>query len=243
MTADKISDSQEGQEIILAEEQSVLNKTGFMKETQGTLILTNKRLVFVAANQELDFRVSTIISPGSMEHFRFADVDDLKNVPAYPENLSIPINEIEIEKGVEYFFENPHLKIKWLDRGSEKKAQFIADINSTGRKIDLKDWVKVIDSLKSGTLKITSPATHPPNRDTLEGKVLYILGDMQDKGLLEIEEQAEEYFKLELGPDDVEAACQKLTTLGLVDKVESNSGDSFYRRRSPLGKNEDDLSS
>ncbi len=243
MSTDRISDLDVGREIILAEEQSVVNKTGFMKETQGTLILTSRRVIFVAANQELDFRVSTILSSASMEHFRFADVDDLKNIPDSPENLSIPIYEIEIDKGEEHFFENPHLKIKWLDKGSEKKAQFIADIKSTGRKVDLKDWVGVIDSLKAGTLKITYPASPPPNKDTLDGKVLYILGDMQDKGLLEIEEQTEEYFKVELEPDEVEVACKKLVSLGFVDKVESSSSDRFYRRRSPLGKNEDELSS
>ncbi|MGH2637941.1 MAG: hypothetical protein ACRDF4_01430, partial [Rhabdochlamydiaceae bacterium] len=109
------------------------------------------------------------------------------------------------------------------------------------RKIDLKDWARVIDSLKAGTIKIEYPKVPAPSSDTLEGKILYVLGDMQDKGMLEIEEQAEEYFKLELEPDDVETACKKLVSVGLVDAVDSESGDSFYRKRSPLGR--DDLSS
>lgn len=245
LSANKRSpDLSDKREIILAQEQSVVHKMGFMREAQGTLILTNKRLIFVAANQEIDFRVSyPVFTPASMEHFRFADVEDLDHIPEMPENFSITIDEIEIDKGEEHFFENPHLKIRWLDNGSEKKAEFIADSSLTGRKIDLKDWTKVIDSLKNGTIKITFPTTSPPSKDTLEGKVLYILGDMQDKGLLEIEQQTEEYFKVELEPDEVEAACRKLVSMGFLDRVESTSGDSFYRKRSPLGKDEDDLSS
>ena len=230
-------------EIILAQEQSVAHKAGFAKEVQGTLILTNKRLIFVAANQEMDFRVATVLTPGSMEHFRFADVDDLEDIPDYPENLSIPLDEIEIDEGEEHFFENPTLKIKWLEDGTERKAEFIADISNVGRKIDLKDWAKTIDSLKNKTKNISTPATIPPSTDTLEGKILYILGDMQDKGVLEIEEQTEEHFKVELEPDEVEAACKRLEALGFIDLVDNTSGDDFYRMRSPLGKDEDDLSS
>ena len=40
-------------EIILAQEQSVTRKAGGLeKEYQGALVLTNKRLLFIAANQE-----------------------------------------------------------------------------------------------------------------------------------------------------------------------------------------------
>ena len=40
------------QEMILAQEQSVLEKSGLGNEIQGTLVLTNVRLLFVAANME-----------------------------------------------------------------------------------------------------------------------------------------------------------------------------------------------
>ena len=235
--------STQQQEVILAEEQSVVHKTGFMKETQGTLILTNKRLVFVAADQEIDFRATPIFTPGSMAHLRFSDVDDLKSIPEHPANVSIPLGEIELEAGVEHMYESPHLKIRYKDDGVEKKAEFVGDISGTGRKVDLKDWAKIIDSLKAGRATIAHPSSPLPSKNTLEGKVLYILGDVQDKGVLEIEQQTEEYFKLELEPEDVEAACKKLVSQGLVDAVASDGGDSFYRKRSPLGRGEDDLSS
>jgi hypothetical protein len=229
-----------GEELILAEEQSVVNKKGFMKETQGTLVLTNQRLIFVAANQEEEFVQSDL--PRETAGIRFADVDDLDSIPKSPLNISIPLDEVDLETGTEGMIENPHLKIRWLDSGVEKKAEFIADLTDPGRKIDLKDWAKVIDSIKAGTIKIRYPSpASVPSRDTLEGKVFYIMGDMQDKGLIEIEEQTEESFKVELEPDEVQAACEKLVSLGLVDAVSDEGGDPFYRKRSPLG--EDDLSS
>jgi hypothetical protein len=200
--------------------------------------------LFVAANQEIDFRVSdTPLDPEGVERFRFADVDDLKDVPNSPENISIPLDEIEVERGGEHFFENPHLKVRWSEGGAEKKAEFVADINRSSGKIDLKNWAKVIDSLKTGKTKIEYPNVQLPSKDTLEGRILYILGDMQEKGTMDIEKETEDYFKVDLDPDDVEGACKKLVSMGLVDTVGDSSGYPFYRKRSPLGSVDDALSS
>ncbi len=46
---------------------------------------------------------------------------------------------------------------------------------------------------------------------------------------------------MDLDTDRVEAACKKLSSMGFVDETPDNSGETFYRKRSPLG--EDDLSS
>lgn len=230
------------QEIILAQEQSVLRKIRTDNEVEGTLILTDKRIIFVGATEETDLRIGTVFSPsGGVARLRFTDVNDLNSIPSTPENLSIPLNEVELEKGEKGFLRNPRLQIKWKDSGVERKTEFIAEITDPSRKKGLKDWAKVIDSLKAGTIKINYPSVPPPTTESLEGKVLYILGDMQDKGTFEIEEQTENLFKLDLDPDDVEAACKKLVSAGLVDLIESKDGDSFFRKRSPLGS--DDLSS
>ena len=61
------------------------------------------------------------------------------------------------------------------------------------------------------------------------------------KGIFEIEEEIENTFNIDTDPDPVEAACDKLVSEGSVDVIPDNSGDKFYRKRSPLG--EDDLSS
>ncbi len=58
---------------------------------------------------------------------------------------------------------------------------------------------------------------------------------MQEKGVFEIEEETETQFKLDLDPDNVEAACEKLASMGFLDKTPDNSGEVFYRKISPLG--------
>ena len=228
--------SSDASEIMLAQEQSVTHKTGLGREIQGTLILTNKRLLFIAGKEsEEDFR--TIIAPNRL---RYSDVDDLTSIPSDPSNLSISLSELELEKGHSGIIHRPSLTIKWLQGGTEKKAEFSEDITDRTRKKNLNDWAKVIDSLRQGK-QIIQYASSPPGRDTLEGRILFILGDMQDKGVFEIEEQVEKTFKVDLDPDQVDSVCASLVTKGFVNRIADRSGDNFYRKRSPLG--EDDLSS
>jgi len=51
----------------------VVHKMSFMKETKGTLILTNKKLEFVGANQEIDFRQSAGYTQGRAKEVRKFD--------------------------------------------------------------------------------------------------------------------------------------------------------------------------
>jgi hypothetical protein len=224
-------------EIILAQEQSVLRRDSSGKKVDGTLILTDRRLLFVEANKEenltgeLGNRSATL---------RFADVEDLKELPSGPYNLSIPLDSITSVSGSEGIFHTPDLKVSWKSDSAVSSAEFTEDIIG-GRKKDLKDWAKVIQSLKSGKIMIQRLSNPPPSTDSLEGKILHVLGDMQEKGTFEIEEEVETEFKLDLDIDQIEQACEKLASLGLVIKNPDSSGDVFYRKRSPLG--EDDLSS
>lgn len=218
-------------ELILAQEHGVVNRLGVGREVEGTLILTNKRVLFVAANTEEE------IGPASLGII-YADIDDLNSIKPDPSNLSIPLNSIADVKSNVGIIRTPSLKIRWNYGSGEKNTEFEQTIIG-GRKKNLNDWAKVILELKSGKRSISSPASIP-GRDTLEGKILYVLGDLQEKGQFEIESQVEKMFNLDLDPDDVQAACDKLASIRLVEK----SGDSVmntYRRISPLGK--DDLSS
>ena len=221
------------QEIILAQEQSVTARSSFDKQVEGTLILTNQRLIFVGAIQEES--VQTGVGKDSL---RFADVDDLDSIPKNQYNLSIPLGQIDSDKGSH--IGHPSLKIKWIGDSGEKHEEFVEQLTG-GRGKNLNDWASIIDKIKSGSMNVVVPKTSPPGKDTLEGKILYALGDMQEKGSLEIEAQVEGMFKLDLDPDMVEAACKKLVEMGLVDLLPDSSGDNFYRKHSPLGK--DDLSS
>ena len=97
-------------------------------------------------------------------------------------------------------------------------------------------------SLKAGEIRLQLPSAPTPGVDSLEGKALYILNDMQEKGMFEIEEEVEDTFKVEdIDPDELVAACKKLASQGFLDVIKDPSGDDFYKKRSPLG--EDDLSS
>lgn len=220
-------------EVILAQEQGVMARSSFERQVEGTLILTNQRLLFVGASQEEEI-------PGGfgVDSLRFADVNSLDSLPNSQYNISIPLGDLSSEKASH--LGHPSLKVRWNDRGEQQHEEFEQKLIG-GRKKNLNDWARVIEKIKSGALTPEIQKTPPPGTDTLKGKILYTLGDMQEKGSLEIEEQVETSFKIDLDPDQVEDACKKLVEDGLVDVVPDSSGDDFYRKHSPLG--EDDLSS
>ena len=218
-------------EIILAQEQDVLNKVSFERSLEGTLIFTNKRLIFVGANREEDIGATSI---------RFADINDLASLPPKDSSLSIPLDQVEVEKAGGGIISHPSLRVKWREGSTERKAEFVQELIDRGRKKNLGDWARVIEGVRSGSLKIQLPSSTPPGKDSLGGRILYILGDMQEKGVMEIEELVEGAFEVDLDPDQVEDACKSLVSQGFLDASE-DAGTNFYRKRSPLG--EDDLSS
>lgn len=216
----------------------MISKTDSGAKVQGTLVLTNKRLIFVPANQQEDFTMNAIV-PRTEARLRFANIDDLNQIPSDPRTVSIPLSSIKSESSHEGIITLPSLKVKWNENGVERKAEFVEEI-AGGRKKDLKDWARTIENLKSGK-SIIQPMKVPPSEDTLEGKIFEMLGDMQEKGTLQIEEEVEQHYQVNLDPDEVSEACEKLVSQGFLDAIRDPSGDSFYRKRSPLG--EDDLSS
>lgn len=217
------------QEIILAQEQSVLNKTGLGKEVQGTLVLTNNRMIFVAANTE----ISAALGLGTVRYY--ADVEDLNSISQKPPNMVIPLESITTVKGSKGIMTNPNLKVHFGSGSTERTEEFVQTIIG-GRKKNLNDWASVIENLKNGKIKIKTP-TWIPDKNSLEGRILSALADLQDKGIFEIENEIETEYKIDLDPDKVEEACNNLVSKGVLEKT----SDEFYRLPSPLGS--DDLSS
>ena len=217
------------QELILAQEQSVLNRSGLGKEIQGTLVLTNSRLLFVATTEEN----STSFGLGTIRYS--SDVEDLNLIGQSPSNISIPLDAIFATKGSKGIMTNPNLKIKYKAASLEKDAEFV-QTTIGGRKKNLNDWATVIADLKDGKIKIKVPSSLP-GKDTLEGRIVDSLVDLQEKGVFEIEQEIETRFKIDLDPDKVEEACNNLVSNGILEK----KSEDFYRLTSPLG--EDDLSS
>jgi hypothetical protein len=210
-------------ELVLAEEQDVLYRVSAGREIEGTLVLTNERLLFVVGKQEEDLQFG--------RRMRFTDVEDLNSIPQDPSNLSIPLASIEMDKGSAGILRKPELKVKWNDSGKDRSAEFVETLLGS-RKKNLNDWAKLIGRLKSGEARLAIPS-NVPGRDKLEGKILYVLADYQEKGPLEIESEVEKQFSIDLDPDAVEASCENLRTLGLVIRRHSYGLDS-YKKVSPL---------
>jgi hypothetical protein len=236
-------------EIILAQEQAVtmrglgakkeLEAEFGLAETEGTLVLTNKRLIFVCTNeQEVD--ISEGYSPlVPTAQLLFSDVEGLDEIPQDPRNISIPLSSITSVKGHSSAATKPKLEIRWTSGSEDKGAEFTEILTGKRRK-NLNDWATIIDKQKEGKLNLIALPNAPPI-DTLEGRIVHVLSDMQEKGLFVIEQEVEEKFKVSLDPDEVQAACDKLVVEGALDRISDSTGDVYYRRRSPLG--EDDMSS
>ena len=188
-------------ESILAQEQSVLHKIRTGSETQGSLVLTNSRLIFVAAVDEQRF------SDG-LDSLRYADIEHLDSIGRNPANLSIPLDSITSAKGSSGFITNPNLKV-WHNVGSEEKeVEFIQTITG-GRKKNLNDWATVIEKLKQGKISIKVPSWLP-EKNSLEGRIFETLSDLQEKGIFEIESEIEKKYEIDVDPDQVEEACYNL---------------------------------
>jgi len=227
-------------EVMLAQEQGVRMRGvgerkgiegGFGGELEGTLVLTNHRLIFVCTNEQKD---NVREGPGMVMRLVYSDVEDLASIPKTDDNLFIPLTSITTVKGHSGRLERPSLAISWHEADETRGRVFIERLTGRSRRKNLGDWASTIERLKAGIQKITPlPQTSAP--DSIDGKIMRVLGDMQRKGLFEIEEEAEKQFKIKLDPDEVQAACERLSKNGLLDRLPDKSGDTYYQKRSPLG--------
>lgn len=233
------------QEVMLAQEQAVIRRApGIRKEiqatfgvgdTEGTLVLTDQRLVYVHGDEKEE---GLPIGGWSAKRLYFSDVETLDSMPLDSASVQIPISKIAKVAGHRGEALAPKLEVSWSDGGKARADEFVQQITGGSRKKNLNDWAKVIQKLKAGQLKIAQlpPA---PGDDTLEGRILRVLGDMQQKGLFTIEEEVEGQYKVDLDPDEVESACGKLVVAGLVRKFAPSDEDPSFVKISPLG--DDDL--
>jgi hypothetical protein len=235
----------EDDEIILAQEQGATIRAGGKgKEVEaefgvgtkeGTLVLTNKRLIFVCTNErEEDLPGETMMNPMGKIRLVYSDVEDLGEVPTGSPNIFVPLASISSIKGHEAKLGRPSLEVTWSDESGEHRSVFAETLTGRRRR-NLNDWATIIENLKAGKQKLISLPTSP-STDSLEGQIVHVLSDMQEKGVFEIEEAVETEFRVDLDPDEVQAACDKLASLGLLIRYPDSGGDVFYRRVSPLGE-------
>ena len=203
-------------------------------EVEGTLVLTDRRLIFVCTDEK-----SVELPVGIFEaNFVFSEVKGIDQIPQRPPNIFIPIPSIESVRPHGGRLERPGFELDWEDNGTKRSFLIVQAEERRGK--GLKDWAPIIDNLKAGRQKLVA-IPEPPSTATLAGKIVRVLSDMQEKGVLEVEEEVEDQFKVELDPDEVQTTCDMLASQGIVRRHPDPSGDIFYRRASPLG--EDDLSS
>jgi len=227
-------------EVMLAQEQGVrMRRSGEREEVEGglggelegTLVLTNRRIIFVCTNEQED---NMREAPGLVMRLVYSDVEDLASIPKSGGNLFIPLSSVSTVKGHSGHLERPSLAVNWQEGRQNKGRVFVERLTGRSRRRNLNDWTTVIERLKAGNQKLLQlPPT--PSLDTTDGKVMRVLADMQRKGAFEIKEEAEQQFKTKLDPDDVQAACERLYANGLLERFPDNSGDVYYQKRSPLG--------
>jgi len=227
-------------EVMLAQEQGVRMRDvgerkgiegGFGGELEGTLVLTNHRLLFVCTNEQED---NVREGPGMVMRLVYSDVKDLASIPKSNGNLFIQLASITTVKGHAGRLERPSLTISWHEADETQGRVFIERVTGRSRRKNLGDWAPVIERLKAGTQKMI-PLPQIPAPDSIDGKIMRVLGNMQRKGLFEIEEETEKQFKIKLDPDEVQAACERLSKNGFIDRLPDKSGDTYYQKRSPLG--------
>ena len=242
--------SSEPTEVILAQEQgATMRDAGRRKEieaefgfdeTEGTLVLTNRRVIFACLDErEEDLTGGAGLNPTSKFRLVYSEIEEVDNVPREPPNVFIAIASISFVEGHREEIGRPSLHVEWADAAGRHGLVFTQGLPAK-RGRNLNDWARVIDNIKSGKQRFVA-LPPSPSMETLEGKVMRVLSDMQEKGVLAIEEEVETEFKVVLDPDAVQAACEGLAARGALKRYPDPSGDVFYRRASPLG--EDDLSS
>lgn len=232
-------------ELILAQEQAVVCRhTGIAdelktaldvsgKETEGTLVLTNFRLIYVHGGET---REDVPVGILSRKPTYFADVDALESIQEDAANLSLELTWVTKVTGHRRFGMDPKLVVSWrTGSGGARTSEFIQQLTGGSRKKNLNDWAPVIDRLRAGTQKVT-PLPHAPDESTLEGRILRTLGDMQEKGEMTIETEVEKRYQVELEPEQVEEACQKLKEQGLIAVTTPKDEEPFYQKVSPLGE-------
>jgi hypothetical protein len=234
---------------MLAEEQAVIHRGAGLKneveaafgigETEGTLILTNRRLIYAhkAAEEEVDLPVGIF----TYKPVFIDDIEGLDSIDNDSEGLEIPLSRIvRVEGHGGRDAIAPKLEVQYtIQSGETHTTEFVEQITGASRKKNLNDWAEIIRKLKAGQVKLIELPGAPSER-TLEGRIYRALGDMQEKGALTIEEEVERRYKVDLDPDDVVPACDKLVGMGLIRKADTDEGDPFYARISALGENDVD---
>ena len=142
-------------EIILAEEQGASKRVGSLGSTRGTLVLTNRRLVFVKGNEFVSSETGTDRGhlPYNLSFSDICDIGEIQSQAFDPEsakdNLSLDLDSVANAIGHKGGFSgHPSLTLNLATRdGSPKDESQSVTFHEemTGkRKKHINDWTDVI---------------------------------------------------------------------------------------------------
>lgn len=190
---------------------------------EGTLFLTDRRLVFVAG-QELD------------------EGEDIQKMLDEADALSIPLDQVVTASGNRGILRQS-LNIVWHnppDSPSTTKTEFLQKNrprNVAEAKNAISEWVPQIEETAVSEVKTEQEemVRSSPSWDQLDSKVLQALGDMKWKGFFQLERELEETYGASLDPDDLETSCKRLVKGKLIEQ--DKYGAFFKKLQIQAGSN------
>ncbi len=173
---------------------------------EGTLFLTNRRLVFVAGQEK-------------------PEDEDIQKMLDRPDALSIPLDQVVTAAGNRGILRQS-LNVVWhnpADSPSTTKTEFLQKNrprNLAEAQNAINEWVLQIEDAAVSEVKTEQEemVQSSPSWDQLDSKVLESLGDMKWKGFFQLERDLEETYGASLDPDDLEASCIRLAKEKLIQQ-------------------------
>jgi hypothetical protein len=186
---------------------------------EGSLLLTNRRLIFVEGK-------------GSLKD------SELQSVLQENDHFTIPLPQVANVSGKQGFL-RPSLTVAWHptpEDPSSTKTDFLQKYrpqNLEDARNGINQWVAVIEQaatsdLDLAPLEMKNEEEQPTIDDSeLRSRLLEELNDKQWKGFFQIERDLGEKFGLSVDPDALERCCKNLVAEKLV---EQDKHGEFFRK-------------
>jgi hypothetical protein len=211
-------------EFVLKQENDVLCRNSFVL-LQGTLFLTDKRLVFtVAARDEAFFSNNAFsLEAGSDNVSENSD-----------KSLSIPLTSIVSAKGRKGML-RPSLEINWRDneQNEQIKTEFTQKTGHTSNSAnaDISGWAEEIQRLSASEIEKAQDRNFlslKNDTNSIEWDIMDVLDDSEWKGLFQIEKELKDTKGIKIDFEQLEGNCRKLVSAKLA---ETDKIGEFYRKR------------
>lgn len=232
---------EQGEERILKDTQGVVFKRSLIS-LQGSLVLTNKRLLFIVGDRwkrddGLPPLMSTSLSDMGTNQ---SDKEDSSSndIPDNTNNFSIPLDRVESTVGRKGILKNT-LFVRIRDQVTDELTTL--EFNARVRPPSLEDpgnidnWASWIEKAQTSTPEefentYGEKSTQPSGyfREGLDHMIMDLLDDEEWKGLFQMGEELSLRYNESIDVDEIESACKALVKQKLVE--EDDMGE-FFRKR------------